>query len=775
MMLLALASAQSDTTDGTVYNGRRGAIDVAIPRMEAVVAVDGNLDEPVWRRAAILTGFSEFTPIDGIAAADSTEVLIWYSATALHVGIRALDASGSVRATLAQRDRISGDDNVQLFLSTFDDGRQATFLAVNPLGIQADGAVNESGGGNGCSGMTCVVSTREGPDLSQDFVWESAGRLTDDGYEVEISLPFKSIRFQSKPIQSWGINVLRVVQSRGQEQTWTAVRRGQSSFLGQSGHLTGLAKLRPGRAVDFIPTMTSRVAGGAGASGWDYQGGAPEFGGTLRWGVTPNLTMNATANPDFSQVESDAGQFAFDPRKALFFEERRPFFLDGIEQFQVPNKLIYTRRIVQPVAATKLTGKVAGTRVGVLAAIDDRVASRTGSHPIFGIMRAARDLGAGSQLGMTYTEQHDGEDANRVVGVDGRIVLGGNNSFTFNGALAHDLVARHATTAPLWGTAYRYNGRAYRSSYSIDAIDPDFKTRSGFISQPGIAKVTVGQNYTWFRPGRAMESITAGIGVDGFWAYDSLLHGGDIRDRRLQLNLNSQWRGGWAVGASVYDESFGYDPAIYAGYGVLHPGGEVTPFTGTPRIPNRDYALSIRSPAFGAGSFNLFVLHGDDENFAEWSSGRLLSINAGVTLIPTNQLRFNLTYNHTQVNRPSDGSRVTLQMVPRLRAEYQLSRDVQVRVVTQYALQVRDSLRDEGRTGLPLVTIDAATGGYTRILDSRDGRLRTDLLLTYLPNPGTVVYLGYGASHAEQDPLGRRRLVRTGDGFFLKLSYLFRK
>src|SRR5262249_9032827 len=151
-----------------------------------------------------------------------TEVLVWYSAKAIHIGVRAFDATGTVRANLSNRDQIFSDDNVQLFLSTFNDGRQATFFAVNPLGVQGDGALNERGAtGCGGGGFNCSAQTREFPDLSQDFVWESKGHLTPWGYEVELRIPFKSVRMQQAKSQTWGINVLRVVQRSGQEQTWT--------------------------------------------------------------------------------------------------------------------------------------------------------------------------------------------------------------------------------------------------------------------------------------------------------------------------------------------------------------------------------------------------------------------------------------------------------------------------------------------------------------------------------------------------------------------------
>jgi hypothetical protein len=772
---MAMQAPIASSPDPRVYSGREGRIEVAPPKLAETVVVDGVLDEPAWTRAAILTGFSQFTPVDGQAAADSTEVLVWYSSRALHLGVRAWDRTGTVRNTLAQRDRISGDDNIQFYISTFNDGRQAIYLAVNPLGVQADGALNESGRSGSCNGFNCATATREGPDLSQDFVWHSRGRMTEWGYEVEIEVPLKSIRFQSADVQTWGINVLRVVHRTGQEQTWTQARIGQSSFLAQSGSLTGLEGLRTGRALDIVPTMTSRVTGARSptGSGWDYEGGSPEFGGHLRWGVTPNLTLNATANPDFSQVESDAGQFSFDPRQALYFAERRPFFLDGNEQFQAPNNLIYTRRIVQPVAAVKLTGRISGTQIGVLGALDDDAVSRSGDHPVYGIIRATRDLAGGSQIGFTHTEQHDGADRNRVSGIDGRLVFDQIHSITFSGAVSSDLLGGTTTNSELWAVGYRLNGRSFRARYSVSGIDDEFRTRSGFISRPGVGRANMAHSYTWLRPERTLESFTGEVVLDGTWHYDSLVGGGGIQDRKLHFNFNSQWRGGWGAGLSVLVEDFGYDPAIYQNYALLNPDGSLSPFVGVPRIPNLDYVLTARTPNLPFGALSVFALWGRDENFPEWASGDILWLTLELALRPTDKLRANLSYNRTQVNRRNDGSQVVLQQVPRARLEYQLSRSLQVRAIGEYAMDEQDALRDNSRTELPIVYLDGQ-GGFRRAEAYRNGRLRGDLLLSYFPHPGTVVYLGYGTTHSDPDLDGRARLGRSADGFFMKLSYLFR-
>ncbi|HEX7336603.1 MAG TPA: DUF5916 domain-containing protein, partial [Gemmatimonadales bacterium] len=383
--LLSLAAPPADLP--TVYNGRAGELDVQVPRVEAAAGIDGKLDEPVWAEAALLTGFSQFSPTDGLPAADSTHVLVWYSPTGMYFGIRAYESHGAVHATLADRDRIAADDHIQILLSTFNDGRQASVFAVNPYGVQSDGALVETGATSG-NGFNNAVVKREAADLSPDFVFESRGRLTETGYEVEVRIPFKSLRFQPKQQQSWGINVVRMVQHSGREDSWTPAKRASASFLAQSGRLVGLTDLHRGVVLDFTPSLTSRTTGTESIGGWDYSGGRPELGGTVRWGVTNNLTLNGTANPDFSQVESDAQQFAFDPRQEIFFSEKRPFFLDGIEQFTTPNQLIYTRRIIQPVAAAKLTGKAFGTDLALLTAVDDPVGSATGTdNPVYNLLR----------------------------------------------------------------------------------------------------------------------------------------------------------------------------------------------------------------------------------------------------------------------------------------------------------------------------------------------------------------------------------------------------
>ena len=232
-ILLSVLSAAPATQEASraAYAGIRGETEVSAPRLEQEADIDGFLDEPVWLEAAILTGFSQYEPVDQRPADDTTQVLVWYSPTGIYFGIRAFEAEGPVNATLADRDRIDGEDYVQLLLDTFDDRRQAFLFGVNPFGIQQDGnrTEGEQGGRVGRGAQETEIN------LTPDYVFDSRGRLTDYGYEVEIHIPFQSISYQAAQVQSWGINVVRKVQHSGYTDTWTSTRVGAASFLAQSG------------------------------------------------------------------------------------------------------------------------------------------------------------------------------------------------------------------------------------------------------------------------------------------------------------------------------------------------------------------------------------------------------------------------------------------------------------------------------------------------------------------------------------------------------------
>jgi hypothetical protein len=775
-LLVSLGMLAAAGPEGRAYSGRRSQLEVALPRSEARIAVDGVLDEPVWSGAARLTDFSQYSPADGEPATPGTEVLVWYSPSAIHFGVVAEAAPRSVRATLASRDKIDADDCIHIFLGTYNDGRQAFVFSVNPFGVQADGALVETGANQTLS-FGGLASGREPTDLSPDFVFDSKGRLTDEGYVVEVRIPFKSLRYQAGDTQDWRINVVRRVQSTGHEHSWTPARRSGSSFLVQSGTLQGLTQLRPGLVLDLNPVLTAMMDGAPGARAWRYDPEAPEVGGNVRWGVTSNLSLNGTVNPDFSQVESDAGQFTFDPRQALFFPEKRPFFLEGIEQFATPNRLIYTRRVVAPIFAAKLTGKVSGTSVAFLSALDDPATSASGDdHPRFNLLRVQRDVGSRSKLGLVYTDWVDGAGSNRVAGVDARLALGELYSLQLQAAVARTRERGGVVTAPLWEAVLDRNGRRFGFRYSFTGIHEDFRAASGFLGRPAIARANLDHRLTFFgRKGSLLERFSTDVVLDGIWHYPDFVAGRPALEEKLHVNNNAELRGGWKAGASVLVETFRYDERLYADYAVESrgPGGtELLPFVGTPSLPNLDYVVTLNTPQFSSFSGTLFYLWGRDENFFEWSPADITYLTLTADWRPTDKLRVSAEYQLQRFERRSDGSLVGIRRIPRLKVEYQLSRAVFLRVVGEYDGRRQDDLRDDTRTELPLVIRDPATGESVRARGFERNSLRVDWLFSYQPNPGTVIFAGYGNT-LEEDAV-RRGLRRATDGFFLKVSYLFR-
>jgi len=767
---------------GRTHDGRLGQLQVQIPRVEAELGVDGVLDEPVWGEAARLTGFSHFQPIEGTAAADSTEVLVWYSATAIHFGIRAREPHGEVHATLADRDRIFSDDVIQILLGTFNDSRQAFMFSVNPLGVQGDGVMVERGNIAGGGFNSGTAQAREGSDLSPDYVFQSKGRLVDGGYEVELRIPFKSLRYQAKDVQTWQLHVLRQVQHSGFEDSWVPAQRVSASFLGQAGRLQGLEGLKRGLTLDLTPEVTGRYDGSRTTRDtWDYDRSGPELGGTVRWGISNNLTLNGTANPDFSQVESDVSQIQFDPRDALFFPEKRPFFLDGLEQFQTPFNLVYTRRIVQPEGAVKLTGKAFGTDLGVISAVDDRVAGFAEEHhPVVNVLRVQKDVGSRSRLGLVYTDRIDGDNWNRVGAVDGRLVFG-KSSLVFQAGASKTHEFDNTYSGPIWMTRFTHNGKWFGVRYTFNGIDPDFRTRSGFVNRAGDATLSLTNLFTIKgKPGSLVESFTPDVTLNGTWTYDRLMDGKEVRDPKIHLNLNAQLRGGWQAGFSLLVEKFGYDPRIYTNYALEVPGAggvglDTVAFTGgNQTIPNRDYVFSLSTPEWQRFSANGFFLIGQDENFLEWASSEIIFSDFGLAFRPTNQLRIEARYRQNQYKRRSDRTLAGRQRIPRLKVEYQIARPLFVRLVGEYNTYEQDALRDEQRTQAPILIFNPGTGQYERATAFSSNTFRGDVLISFTPVPGTVFFAGYGSTLDEPESFKFRDFTRSSDGFFLKASYLFR-
>jgi hypothetical protein len=768
--------------DAAVYNGRAGQTTVHVPRLDAHIDVDGTLTAAPWRQAAVLTGFSEYTPIDGQPAEDSTEVLVWYSPTAIYFGVRAYEPHGAVHATLADRDKIDADDNIQFILSPFLHSRQSLVFSVNPLGVQEDGTITE-----GTTSQTGFgVTSQTGPpptDLSPDFVYESKGHITPYGYEVVVRIPFRSIKYQSADPQDWGLNIVRKVQHSGHADTWAPTVAAAASFLGQSGTLAGLTGLERGLVLDLNPFVTQKAIGDSVARpsrGWHYGVERPQLGGNVRWGITNNLTLNGTYRPDFAEVESDATQLVFDPRLAIYYPEKRPFFLDGLEQFNTPNNLIYTRQITAPIGATKLTGKLGSVAIAYLGAQDEEPASiyAGGSHPLFNIVRLLDDVGSASQIGAVATDKEDGGTFNRMAGVDARFTFAKVYSLALQGAGSSTRLGGQTAAGPLWEGHFIRAGHTFGLDYDFLGIDPDFVAGSGFLSRTGVASATLDHRYTIYGSSKSfLETFSTDVLYNATWMYRRLTDGHSPEDRKIHFSGTATFSGGWQLLSGIYFESYGYDPSLYANYYLGHITGSDTTFThfiGQTAIPNTDYVFQLNSPQFSQFSGSILYLSGRDENFFEWATADIGITELTVNWRPTSKLRWAFTYDAQFYHRHSDGSLVGRTLIPRLDVEYQLSRPIFFRLVGQYDAAYQDNLRDDSRTNLPIFFRDPTTGTYARAATFSTNQFQVSGLFSYQPVPGTVAFIGYGNNLVEPDAFHFTTLRRVTDSFFVKFSYLFR-
>jgi len=734
-----------------------GAPSVPIPRIDATVTIDGHLDEEPWASAARLDGFWQYRPVDGRPAEERTEVLVWYSPTALHLGVIAYDREpGTIRATVADRDNLTRDDTVTFYLDTFYDRRRAFFFTVNPLGAQEDGVQTEGAFNAG----TMYGGTS---DKNPDYQWDSKGRLTDTGYVVEVRIPFKSLRYQGSGPQRWGFNVQRKVQRTGYEDTWTDVRRASSSFLAQAGTLEGLHDLKRGVVTEVQPFVTTANNGAVGENGL-FERGATEFnpGANLRLGFT-NVSFDATVNPDFSQVESDATQVTANERFALYYAEKRPFFLEGIELFSTPNQLVYTRQVANPIVGGKFTGKFGRTGVAYLSVKE----KESDGGALFNVARLRRDVGGNSLVGLTYTDRTAGSQFNRVLAADSRIVF--KKLYYVMGQVGQSWTDHGGETrgAPIWHAEFDRTGRAWGFNYRLTGLGRGFAAESGYVPRSDIVEFNASNRFSLYGGrGAFIEQFTTFFGPERIWKYADFGRSGALEgEDRAHMSVNV--RGGWSARAVLARSFARFDPEDYTSYQVLGPLGPI-PYRTIEKVDGLfGRSLTLTSPTFQGFNASLEAGRSEVPIYAEASEGRETEIQLTLGLRPTQSVRVEATQVYSRITRSRDGSEFARTIIPRVKVEYQPTRALFFRVVSEYQSERQAALLDP--LGRSLFVRGRLAGPV------RDNGMRTDFLLSYEPTPGTVAFFGYGSSLETERQLSFRGLRRQSDGFFVKLAYLFRR
>lgn len=487
-------TAVAPAAKGAVTLPPEKANPVIIPKFEKAPTIDGVLNDDVWQGAALLKDFYQIDPGDNIAPSKPTEVLLGYDSRFLYIAFRAFDEPDKVRSTVAKRDNIFQDDYVGFYLDTFNDKRRAFEIFFNPLGIQGDGIMTEG----------------RGEDFSVDLLLESKGTVNDKGYIVEIAIPFKSLRYEAGKGKFWGAHFFRRIQRFNRElSSWMPFSRSIDGNMNQAGHLGGLEGISVERTIELIPSLTVSEDGrfvrtfgvfpGTPAAATDpgrivNQPIGFDPGLTAKFIPSPAITLDLAINPDFAQVEADQLVVTANQRFPIFFPEKRPFFLEGIDIFSTPITAVHTRAIVDPDVAVKTTGKFGRTSFGLIAAsdngpgnlsIDDR--GSLGSclerraldlrvvcnserfvdkNAYIGVLRLKRDIGKENSLGILATSYNFIDKHNQLFAIDGRFRLNKQTTLTFQ---TLGTTSRNFFFDPNEGfTRYRTgNGFGYSFSYNV--------------------------------------------------------------------------------------------------------------------------------------------------------------------------------------------------------------------------------------------------------------------------------------------------------------------
>lgn len=756
MLFHALLLLQASATP--IQGGSAPAFD--IPRSTEEVDVDGRLSEGAWSSAARLNGFFQYEPSDGQPASQPTEVRVFYTAKALYFGIIAGIRSGAnLNATVSNRDNILNDDRVLIYLDTFNDRRRAFVFGVNPYGIQLDGVRSE---GSGTAGRMFGG----GEDWSPDFHYDSRGELTDSGYVVEVRIPFKSLRFPPDENQAWGLNISRVTPSSNTIDTWVDTRRASASFLGQVGTMRGITGVERGIVTEWQPFFTTALNGTRNplTESFDRGSARGEAGVNFRLGF-PAVSLDATINPDFSQVETDVGQVTANERFALFIPEKRPFFLEGIELFSTPNQLVYTRQVVAPSAGAKVTGKVGPFGVAHLTALDDR----PGDDALFNISRLRTDFGGSSVAGITLTDRRLDGHSNTVVAADTRLVFGGFYYLEAQAGHSRTTTAGVTATAPMFHAALDRTGSLWGFHYQLTGFGEDFTTESGFVPRNDNIDFRFFNRLAFY--GRGERDLVRSLWLFGgptrLWRFDDFgttapLEGGE------EVRATFVLRGGWRVSGTMNRDFFTLEPELYEGVTATTIEGTQEPYLPAPRLDNLwNGTFTVNIPSRRTLDLSFGYTGGGVAVFDEGSEGRSQRFDATLGWRPKPELRIEGLAALSRITRAHDGSEVSRTLIPRLKLEVQPRRSLLFRVVTELRDERIDALRAAGTQSILVVNGVASAPGRNR-------NLRTDWLVSYEPSPGTVAFLGYGSTLERPYDEGVTGLRRATDGFFLKLAYQFR-
>ncbi len=701
------------------------------------IDVDGVLNEPHWQQATRVAVNYQDEPNEKGTPPVKTDAYIYDDGHNLYVAFVAYDPEPSkIRAALRDRDTLWQDDNVGLVIDTFNDERTGYEFYVNPLGAQGD--------------IRMTDTDEWVSDLSWDAIWDSAGTINEQGYVVEMRIPFKALRFaQNQADSTWGFSMMRNYQRDVLYQlSSTGFDRDIKCSLCQFDKITGFNNLAPSKNLQLTPTLTAlrndqktQVPGA-----WDNGDVNTEVGLDLRWGVTKDAVINATINPDFSQVETDSLELDVNTTYSIYYAEKRPFFLDGASYFKSNLfELLYTRTIAEPNIGAKLTGKTDSHSYAVMFADDDNsnvlLPSNQGSgfaslndKTKAAVARYQYDIGQQGTVGVTSTHRESSDYHNTVLSVDGSYWF--NQSDTLNYQIAHAdtnnsqfLVDNYNLAESQSDMAYALkltrDKRDYKLYATYDNIGEDYRTDLGYQEKVDYEKVGFGGGQTWYGDEHDMLttwSYTADW--DKTWAQN-----GDLLEEEYEgyMTFQGQKQSIFEVGllnrhenynGNFYNQNIGY---IYTGF-----------------RPTKDLRLS------------LYAEYASRIDYTNEQLGDVLTTQSQAVWDINNHWQVDVRHNYSHLD-DYQGRRVFTANLVDFRLYYKFS----MRAMLKLILQFEDIDRNEDAYFYQVSEINKDYG--------------SQLVYSYKINAQTLFYLGYSDKGYQDDSL--KSIERDQRTFFTKVSY----
>lgn len=684
--------------------------------------IDGVLDEPVWKKVKGYSDFKSFSPEYGKLPKEKSIVYSAYDMDNLYFGFKCFDKEpDKIMATVRKRDTIVYEDSISVFIDSHNDGQNAYFFVINPLGIQMDGVLDSEGYS----------------DWSQDFIWESAGKKNAEGFAVEVKIPFKSLRFAKAKIVKMRVGFIRKITRYSEQYAFPEWKLGEGSILGQMGFLQ-LEGINYKRVFEVLPAFTYRKYRERDQEEIQVSSNEKSLGLTSKVGVTSDMTLDVTVNPDFSHIEIDEGQVDVNLRVEPLYQEKRPFFLEGLEHFifagcgdDMPlEKIVHTRNIIEPVFGLKLSGKIGKSNiVNSLFAVDespkhlDFLTSGTEGNNYYGILRYKHLIKNDSYIGGIYTTKEYKNGFNRVGGLDSKIRLNGYMTldafflYSFN---KYPGIADQKE-GPAFGWKLNYESQKYYAFLGYHDLSKNFLLDTGRVTRNGIRLLSADAGRYFYTHSDFLKRIR--LGYFGYLAKDKHF---DMNEYSHTFDIKFDFPSEtWLI--------FGYKWATEVYEGVL--------------FEKNRFFVEARSQVTKYLKFNLNYSFGGSPYYPSLLQGNLKDLYFYVGFHPGEKFSTEFIVKQHIFHEDETHTKVYDIGIYRNKTTFQLNKYLFLRGIVEY--------------------------------NSDDKKILCDSLLGFTYIPGTVIYLGYGSSLEKEqyinDGFVRRHQFReTRSTLFFKASYLFR-